>query len=154
MIFECLLYLNELRSKDRHALPAGCGKYEGIIENIVLIGAPISPSEQQLRVMHSLVSGRIVNAYCRNDWILGFLLRAMGRPWGIAGIAPIELADRLADDATLPEQSPIPANEMMPASSASRIENIDLTDLVNGHSGYTDPLIMRRVLDRCLSSFI
>jgi hypothetical protein len=126
VIYECLLHLSEMQRKDhgKH----DCGKYRGIVENIYLLGAPISPTDKELRVIHSLVSGRIVNGYCKNDWVLGFLLRAMGRPWGIAGMAPITI-----------DQTPSP----------SRIENIDLTDLVSGHSGYMDPNVMHRVLDRC-----
>lgn len=121
LIYECLLYMNRSRAK---ASKNERSKYLGIIENVILIGAPISPDRDQLEVMSTFVSGKIVNAYCKNDWVLGVLLRAMGRPWGIAGLAPI-------------------ANDGL-----EKIVNVDLSDIVNGHRGYKDPEVMKLVLDR------
>ncbi|CAN8016945.1 unnamed protein product, partial [Ixodes persulcatus] len=43
----------------------GC---EGIIEDAVLLGAPVPAHKEEWKPMARVVSGRIVNGYCRYDW--------------------------------------------------------------------------------------
>jgi len=70
----------------------------------------------------SVVSGRFVNGYSRNDWILGYLFRATsGGVMRVSGLAPIE--------------------------GVPGIESFNLTELVNGHMDYRAamPRILREV---------
>ena len=56
------------------------------------------------------MSGRIVNGYCRGDWLLKFLYRTTNASIKIAGLDAVDWKDR-------------------------RMENFDLSDIVNGHLG-------------------
>lgn len=64
LIFHCLLELSR------------CGA-RGIVESAVLLGAPVSGSVSAPRwaAVRSVVSGRFVNAYSANDWVLGIVFR-------------------------------------------------------------------------------
>ncbi|KAI9171347.1 membrane protein [Paramyrothecium foliicola] len=98
VIFSCL---QELARK---------GAY-GLVQNVYLFGSPIVVKKHQYLRARTVVSGRFVNGYHRNDWILGYLFRlTSGGIRRIAGLAPI-------DD--LPW-----------------IENMDVTELVPGHLEY------------------
>lgn len=66
-----------------------------------------------------MVSGRYVNAYARNDWVLNYLFRATsGGVGAVAGLRPIE--------------------------GVSGLENVDVTDKISGHMSYRTfmPLIL------------
>lgn len=94
----------------------------GLIQNVYLFGSPIVANKDDYLKARSVVSGRFVNGYSRNDWILGYLFRATsGGIMGVSGLAPVE---------------GIPG-----------LENFDLTDLVNGHMDYRSamPRILRTV---------
>ncbi|KAJ6005475.1 hypothetical protein N7451_003419 [Penicillium sp. IBT 35674x] len=109
VIFSCL---KELSDKGAH----------GLIQNVYLFGSPIVASKDDYLKARSVVSGRFVNGYSRNDWILGYLFRATsGGVMRVSGLAPIE---------------GIPG-----------IENFNLTELVNGHMDYRAamPRILREV---------
>ncbi|XP_048335112.2 uncharacterized protein LOC107424393 isoform X2 [Ziziphus jujuba] len=80
-----------------------------IVERVVLLGAPISIKDENWEAVRKLVAGRFVNAYSTNDWILGIAFRASLLTQGLAGIQPIDVPG---------------------------IENVDVTDLVEGHSSY------------------
>lgn len=59
VITECL---KELAQRNQH----------GIVDNVVLMGAPLSSSNKELwDLMSSVVSNRMVNCYSPNDWVLG-----------------------------------------------------------------------------------
>ncbi|XP_054276906.1 transmembrane and coiled-coil domain-containing protein 4-like isoform X1 [Macrosteles quadrilineatus] len=99
------------------------GNCEGIIQDAILIGAPCSGNAEYWKKFTRVVAGRLVNGYCKNDWLLKFLYRTLSMPsHGVAGLHPIELDDR-------------------------RMVNVDLTDIVAGHSEYPDKicLILRQM---------
>lgn len=82
----------------------------GLIESVVLIGAPMPSSTSDWRVMRSVVTNRLVNVYSANDYILGFLYRTSSIQYGIAGLQKIE---------GLPS-----------------VENVDVSETVSGHLRY------------------
>ncbi|KAJ5654432.1 hypothetical protein N7490_001435 [Penicillium lividum] len=109
VIFSCL---EELSDKGAH----------GLIQNVYLFGSPIVASKDDYLKARSVVSGRFVNGYSRNDWILGYLFRATsGGIARVSGLAPIE--------------------------GVPGIENFNLTELVNGHMDYRAamPRLLREV---------
>ena len=82
----------------------------GLVESAVLIGSP-SPSDiSTWRLMRTAVSGRLVNVYSTNDYLLAFLHRASSFQYGVAGLAPV--------------------------SGLSGVENYDVSDTVSGHLRY------------------
>ncbi|KAI2642730.1 DUF726-domain-containing protein [Xylaria nigripes] len=92
----------------------------GLIENVILLGAPTPSSSAEWRRIRSVVSGRVVNAYSTKDYILGFLYRTGSIQLGVAGLQPI--------------------------LNVKGIENIDVSDLVEGHTLYqhaTGPILGR-----------
>ena len=48
---------------------------EGIVENVVLLGAPVSAAPERWAKILPIVSGKIINGYCHEDWLLKFLYR-------------------------------------------------------------------------------
>ncbi|XP_005815550.2 transmembrane and coiled-coil domain-containing protein 4 [Xiphophorus maculatus] len=84
---------------------------EGVVEDVVLLGAPVDGSEKSWERMVKVVAGRIVNGYCRGDWLLGFLYRSSAAQMSVAGLQPINIQDR-------------------------RIINVDLSSVVKGHLDY------------------
>ncbi|KIE03314.1 DUF726 domain protein, partial [Metarhizium majus ARSEF 297] len=82
----------------------------GLVQNIYLFGSPIVVKKEEFVRARTVVSGRFVNGYNRNDWILGYLFRLTnGGIRRIAGLAPVE---------------------------APWVENIDVTEEVPGHMQY------------------
>lgn len=109
VIFSCL---TELADKGAH----------GLIQNVYLFGSPIVANKDEYLKARSVVSGRFVNGYATNDWILGYLFRATsGGIMRVSGLAAVE---------------GIPG-----------LENFNLTELVNGHMDYRAamPRILREV---------
>lgn len=84
----------------------------GIIENVLLMGLPTHlPAPSVWSQLRLLVSGRFIHCYSKSDWVLKFLYRTSSpTASGIAGLGPIE--------------------------DSPTIENVDLSDLVLGHSEY------------------
>ena len=98
VIFSCLLELSKR------------GAY-GVVQNVYVFGSPVVVKNEEYNRARTVVSGRFVNGYNRNDWILGYLFRLTnGGIRHIAGLAPIE--------------------------DCSWIENVDVTDMVKGHMEY------------------
>ncbi|KJZ72595.1 hypothetical protein HIM_07954 [Hirsutella minnesotensis 3608] len=98
VIFSCL---QELAKK---------GAY-GLIQNVYLFGSPIVVKKEEYLRARTVVCGRFLNGYNRNDWILGYLFRLTnGGIRRVAGLAPIE--------------------------DCPWIENMDLTEQVAGHMEY------------------
>lgn len=110
----------------------------GLIQNVYLFGSPIVNSKEEYLRVRSVVSGRFVNGYASNDWILGmctllylhlslitilgYLFRATsGGIMRVAGLAPVE--------------------------GVHGLENIDVTKFVNGHMAYRAamPRLLREV---------
>ncbi|KAL4975099.1 hypothetical protein BDW66DRAFT_75723 [Aspergillus desertorum] len=98
VIFSCL---KELADK---------GAY-GLVQNVYLFGSPVVANKDEYVKARGVVSGRFVNGYASNDWILGYLFRATsGGIMRVAGLAPVE--------------------------GIRGVENVDVTKLVNGHMDY------------------
>lgn len=94
----------------------------GIVQNVYLFGSPIVAKKDEYLRARSVIAGRFVNGYASNDWILGYLFRATsGGIMRVAGLASI-------DD--------VPG-----------LENVDVTDLVNGHMAYRAamPKLLRKL---------
>lgn len=95
---------------------------QGIVQNVYMFGSPIVANKDEFLKARSVVSGRFVNGYASNDWILGYLFRATsGGIMRVAGLAPVE---------------GIPG-----------LENFDGTKLVNGHMDYRSamPRLLKEV---------
>lgn len=97
VIYTCLTTLSEKRAF-------------GIVENVVLFGAPCPSEIRVWTAMKSVVAGRLINVYSRNDYLLGFLYRTCAWNFGVAGLQPIE--------------------------GIPRVENVDLSDRIDNHLHY------------------
>ncbi|NXG43026.1 TMCO4 protein, partial [Psilopogon haemacephalus] len=84
---------------------------EGIIEDVVLLGAPVEGEAKHWKAITRVVSGRIINGYCRGDWLLSFVYRTSSVQINVAGLQPVDLEDR-------------------------RMVNMDLSSVVKGHLDY------------------
>ncbi|KAK3487304.1 hypothetical protein B0T13DRAFT_515252 [Neurospora crassa] len=94
----------------------------GLVQNVYLFGSPIVVKTDECLRACAVVSGRFVNGYNRNDWILGYLFRLTnGGIRRIGGLAPIE--------------------------GIAGIENFDVTEFVVGHMDYRTA--MPRLLREC-----
>jgi hypothetical protein len=82
----------------------------GLIQNVYMFGSPVVAHKDEYIRARSIVSGRFVNGYATNDWILGYLFRATsGGIRRVAGLNKVEVAG---------------------------IENHDITEWVPGHMAY------------------
>ena len=61
LIFSCL---KELARKGAH----------GLIQSVYMFGSPVVANKDEFLKVRTVVSGRFVNGYATNDWILGMLL--------------------------------------------------------------------------------
>lgn len=94
-------------------------KAYGIVQDVFLLGATVTASKKTWNECRSVVHGRFVNGFARNDWILGYLYRATsGGLNTVAGLRPVDHVPGL--------------------------ENVDLTDKIAGHTSYRSfmPLIL------------
>lgn len=82
----------------------------GLVESVVLLGAPTPSTAGDWRRMRSVVSGRVVNVYSTNDYILAFLYRTSSIQYGVAGLQKVE--------------------------DVKGVENVDVSDMVSGHTRY------------------
>ncbi|CAK7227544.1 hypothetical protein SEUCBS140593_006614 [Sporothrix eucalyptigena] len=109
VIFSCL---QELARK---------GAY-GLVQNVFMFGSPVVVKQDEYMRARSIVAGRFVNGYNRNDWILGYLFRLTnGGIRRVAGLGQVE---------------GIPG-----------MENMDVTEFVVGHMDYRTA--MPRLLREC-----
>jgi len=97
LIYSCLMSLAERRAF-------------GLVESAVLIGTPAPSDGAVWRAMRSVVSGRLINVYSENDYILAFLYRTSSIQYGVAGLEKAE--------------------------DVKGIENIDVSKMVSGHLRY------------------
>lgn len=98
LVYHCLLELCRFNCK-------------GIVEHAVMLGCTVTIVKERFVMARSVVSGRFVNAYSSQDWLLGLLFRSTTgfiRP--AAGLCPIDVPG---------------------------VENADLTEIVGGHFDYT-----------------
>jgi len=84
-----------------------------IVDSVYLLGSPVESDPIHWTKIRAMTSGRVINGYCKTDWILSFLFRASSISNHIAGLQPVEVEG---------------------------VENIDLTDIVGGHLEYKDKL--------------
>ncbi|GIZ38996.1 hypothetical protein CKM354_000238900 [Cercospora kikuchii] len=92
----------------------------GLVENAILIGTPASATSAEWRNLRAVVSGRLVNIYSTNDYVLGYLYRSQSISLGVAGLQAIE--------------------------HVKGVENFDVSSLVNGHTRYrflTGPILQQ-----------
>lgn len=79
-IYTCLMALAERRQF-------------GLVENVVLLGAP-TPADPRLWLsMKTVVHGRLINIFSENDWLLGFLYRTANLEYGVAGLQQVSGVD-------------------------------------------------------------
>ncbi|KAI2471788.1 DUF726-domain-containing protein [Annulohypoxylon bovei var. microspora] len=76
VIYACLMALN-----DKKAF--------GLVENVLMIGAPFLTEVRSISTLKSVVAGRLINVYSDQDYMLGFLYRNCHWNLGIAGLQPI-----------------------------------------------------------------
>lgn len=117
VIYSCLLSLAERKAF-------------GLVETVVLMGAPVPSATETWALMRAVVSGRLVNAYASEDWVLGFLYRTSAIQLGVAGLQPIE--------------------------GVEGVENFDVGDVIDGHLSYaySTQAIVTRILDADLAQNI
>ncbi|KAF2470495.1 DUF726-domain-containing protein [Lindgomyces ingoldianus] len=82
----------------------------GLVESVVLMGAPVPSDTRSWRQIRSVVAARVVNVYSTEDYILGFLYRASKLQIGVAGLQDVK--------------------------GVFGIENVDMSKLVNSHDKY------------------
>jgi hypothetical protein len=97
VIYACLFELAE-----QHAF--------GLVESVVMMGAPVPADSKPWRQIRSVVVGRVVNVYSTEDYVLGFLYRSTKLQVGVAGLREVE--------------------------DVHDIENVDASKLVSGHDQY------------------
>lgn len=93
----------------------------GLVESVVFIGSPVPSNSNNWRAMRSVVSGKLINVYSENDYILAFLYRTTSIQFGIAGLQEI--------------------------TDVEGVENINLSKEVSGHLRY--PELIGKILKRC-----
>ena len=91
----------------------------GIVQDVILLGATVTAPLSTWLEVRSVVSGRFVNGYARNDWVLNYLFRATSG--GLNTVAGLRAVQNVPD-----------------------LENVDVTDKIAGHMSYRTfmPLIL------------
>ncbi|KAI9350107.1 hypothetical protein BDR26DRAFT_798449 [Obelidium mucronatum] len=80
VIYYCLL---ELASRGEAAF--------GLVEEAYLFGCPVMATQKEWRAIASVVSGRLVNGYMNNDWVLSILYRASSALFSdVCGLNPVK----------------------------------------------------------------
>lgn len=83
----------------------------GLIENVIIMGSPLTVNKDQLGLARSVVSNDFINCYSKKDWVLGYLFRATsGGLLSVAGLSEIK--------------------------DCYGIKNLDVTAMVEGHMSY------------------
>lgn len=95
----------------------------GLVDNAVLMGAPVPSTTESWIMMRSVVAGRLVNVYSSDDWVLGFLYRTSAIQLGVSGLQAVE--------------------------GVAGVENFDVGRLVDGHMKYAQSVqqILTPILD-------
>ncbi|THH09210.1 hypothetical protein EW146_g8747 [Bondarzewia mesenterica] len=91
----------------------------GVVQDVFLLGTTVTASQKTWFQARSAVSGRFVNGFARNDWVLNYLFRATsGGLNTVAGLRPVD--------------------------NVPGLENVDVTDKISGHMSYRTfmPLIL------------
>ncbi|KAG6275563.1 hypothetical protein E4U47_000728 [Claviceps purpurea] len=93
----------------------------GLVESVVIIGAPAPSHAPHWRTLRCVVPGPIFNVYSENDMVLGFVYRMHSLALGVAGLQAIE--------------------------NVNGLHNLDLSERVSGHLRY--PSITGEILKEC-----
>ncbi|KAH6609279.1 hypothetical protein Trco_002625 [Trichoderma cornu-damae] len=93
----------------------------GLVDTVVVIGAPAPSNPAHWRAIRPVVSGKIFNVYSENDMVLGFVYRMHSLALGVAGLQPIK--------------------------DVHGIVNVDLSESVSGHLRY--PSLTGEILRKC-----
>ncbi|KAE8212018.1 hypothetical protein CF327_g4294 [Tilletia walkeri] len=102
----------------------------GVVQNVYIMGTPVTAADRVWKEARSVVAGRFVNVFSRSDWILGYLYRATsGGLRSIAGLHPVEV---------MPD-----------------IENVDVTHVIPGHLAYRAlmPLVLSELQFRTTADY-
>ncbi|RHZ56080.1 hypothetical protein Glove_406g60 [Diversispora epigaea] len=91
----------------------------GLIDSVIIIGAPIDSASPKWEKVISVVSRRFVNGYATNDVVLGLIYRMHSLDLNVAGLGAVNF---------------------------DRVENYDLTKFTDGHLGYCNPEAMEAIL--------
>jgi hypothetical protein len=83
----------------------------GVVQEVYLMGATVTAPTKTWTQIRGVVSGRFVNAYATNDWLLAYLFRASHA--GMATVAGLR-----------------------PVDGVHGIENVDVSEIVVGHMSY------------------
>lgn len=102
------------------ALAKKCGV--GIIENAILLGAPVTAELSRWACVGQVVAGKLINGYCCKDWFLKFVYRTASAQLSVAGLQEIKWKNR-------------------------RMINVDLSELIDGHLDYSNADKLRTVLE-------
>lgn len=107
-IYQCLLHLGER-------------KLYGLVDNVILMGAPIPGDAGTWSVLKSVVSGRLVNVYSPTDYMLAFASRQTAYMFLVAGLGQIQ--------------------------GVGGVENHDVSDILDAHLNYPAlvPAILKRI---------
>lgn len=83
VIFEALQHLANL-------LPSQT-QVAGLVQDVYLFGAPVPADESAWASVRRVVSGRLVNGYATEDYVLAVLARISDMRWGVAGLQPVQV---------------------------------------------------------------
>lgn len=80
----------------------------GLVQDVILMGAPITPDTKLWSEARSLIAGRFVNCYSTRDWLLTVMFwQGVSKP--AAGLGPVD---------------------------SPGIENVNCSDIISGHAEY------------------
>eukprot|EP01033_Poteriospumella_lacustris_P009122 gene9122-6561_t len=92
LIFHCLEHLYDISRQHHRGTTMDIGEdVKGIVENAILLGAPVSTSKLSWWKARMVVSDRLVNGYARFDWMLALMYRVKSYEFGVAGLYPVQL---------------------------------------------------------------
>ncbi|ETO12275.1 hypothetical protein RFI_25100 [Reticulomyxa filosa] len=98
---------NQTKNNGTYTMDMICG----MIENVILIGAPCTADEKKWKWIRShIVADRIINCYSQSDWVLKFVYRTNDMTHKVCGLEPI--------------------------ANVVGIENVDLSQMISGHAQY------------------
>lgn len=97
VVYACIMALAEKRAF-------------GLVDNVVMMGAPCPTEVRVWGTMNCIVTGRFVNVYSKNDYVLGFLYRGSSWQYGVAGLQKV--------------------------SGVPGVENFDASEVVSSHFQY------------------
>ena len=128
VIFSCLISLAKRRAF-------------GLVESVVFIGSAIPSDTPDWKIMRSVVTGRLVNVYSENDFILAFIYRYVTKPQFETAI----VEPKLIGTRTSSIQDGIAGLQRI--EDVAGVENFDVSKQVSGHLKYRYLIgdILRRI---------